>query len=97
DGVVPGAAARALGDGDGVRPDVGGEELALVVEDIDHVGGALAGAEEHVDLVRGGVVAGDDLVALGGEVGFLADGPDAVRAGERRDVDSVQLFAAGDV
>ena len=66
---------------------VGGDDVLEVGGDVDHVGAVLAGAEDPVDFLVGGVVAADDLGAFGGEVEFAAEVGQAVGAGDRAEVD----------
>ena len=66
---------------------VGGDDVLEVGRDVDHVRAVLAGAEDPVDFLSGGVEAADGLGGFGGEVELAADEGEAVRAAEGAEVD----------
>ena len=66
---------------------VGGDDVLEVGGDVDHVGAVLAGTEDPVDFLGGGVEAADDLGSFGGEVELASDEGEAVGGGEGAEVD----------
>ena len=72
--------------------DVGGEKFVEVFGADQHVGAVLADAQEPVNFIGGGIVAGDEFVEFGGEVGFAVGEEDAVRTAKRTEVYAVDFF-----
>lgn len=68
--------------------DVGGDEVFAPGGDVDHVGAVLAGAEDEVDAVGGGVVTANGFRTFGGEPDLAVDKGEAVRAVERAEIDA---------
>ncbi len=76
-----------LDDADGAGAHIRGDDALLVVRDVDHVGAILAGAENPVDLLRGGVVASNGLGRFGSEPGLAPDKGESMRATKWAEVD----------
>src|SRR5579864_59884 len=53
--------------GNRARAYVGGDDVLEIVEEVNHVGAILPGAENPIDLLRGGIVAADGFGSLDGE------------------------------
>ena len=62
-----------------------------------HVRAVLADAEEPVNFIGGGIVAGDEFVEFGGEIEFAVGEKDAVRAAERAEVHAMNFFLRDEI
>src|ERR1700744_2132258 len=84
-------------EADGAGADVGGDDALLVGRYIDHVGAVLAGAQDPVDLVRGGIIAANGFGGLCCEPGLAADEGEAVRAVKGPEIDGANRPASGQI
>src|SRR6266568_3930301 len=93
DGGAPaGGVGAALKHSDGVRADVGSEEQRAVLREDEHVSAVLADAEEPVELIGGGIVAGDESVVFGGEPDLAIGEGDAVRAAQSAEINAAEFL-----
>src|SRR5580698_6916603 len=69
------------------RADIGGNDLLLIVRNINHVGAVLAGADNPVDFVGGGIVASNGFGGFGGEPGFTSNEGEPMWTVKRAKVD----------
>src|SRR6266851_2276153 len=87
-----GGVGAALKHSDGVRADVGSEEQRAVLREDEHVRAVLADAEEPVELIGGGIVAGDESVVFGGEPDLAIGKGDAVRAAQSAEINAAEFL-----
>src|SRR6266571_3482264 len=76
----------------GVGADVGSEEQRAVLREDEHVSAVLADAEEPVELIGGGIVAGDESVVFGGEPDLAIGEGDAVRAAQSAEINAAEFL-----
>src|SRR6266581_2468505 len=91
-GAPAGGIGAALKHSDGVRTDVGSEEQRAVLREDKHVRAVLADAEEPVELIGGGIVAGDEFVVFGGEPDLAIGEGDAVRAAQSAEINAAEFL-----